>query len=264
MGRDLEKAAGEILERDRDLVQRLRRPGERAVREFFVAYFPVLLREATRLGVEHSEREHCVLRCLSDAIDAIARSRQPLQTPLVYYLLRALRNDVMNRRRDVRREELRTRRAVTEVPGSGEWVVAESCSENLLRSSAGPDWNPPPVTPVLERLATMIDEGITADERKIMHWIGDYVPQRIIAEWLGISHSAARVRVHRLRERLREAAQRYAAQFDEEERRILLAFFRRTAVVTPERDNARGELRGLEQRGAARTEDPKEHPDDEP
>ena len=112
----------------------------------------------------------------------------------------------------------------------GESVVREVCSEASIRASAGPAAETPPLSPVLERLSCVIDSGITDEERQILRWVSASIPQRLIAEWLGITHNAARVRVLRLRERLIELALRDAGPWRPGERQELYEFFRRSGL----------------------------------
>jgi hypothetical protein len=52
-----------------------------------------------------------------------------------------------------------------------------------------------------------------------------------MAEWLGVTTGAVRTRVWRLRERLKDTSERYAAAFTGRERRELDHFFRRMYAV---------------------------------
>jgi len=103
-------------------------------------------------------------------------------------------------------------------------------SEASIRASAGPAAESPPLSPVLERLSRIIDAGITDEERQILRWVSASIPQRLIAEWLGITHNAARVRVLRLRERLIEVALRDSGPWRPGERQELYEFFRRSGL----------------------------------
>ena len=60
--------------------------------------------------------------------------------------------------------------------------------------------------------------------------IGRHMPLRDIAEQLGISYSAARVRLHRLRARFARLATQYVESLKSEERREIERFFRRAQV----------------------------------
>jgi hypothetical protein len=133
--------------------------------------------------------------------------------------------------------------------GDGERVVREVLSEASIRASAGPAAEAPPLSPVLERLSRVIDAGISDEERQILRWVSAGIPQRLIAEWLGITHNAARVRVLRLRERLIELALRDDGPRRPGEREELYEFFRRSGLS----ERARRAIEGS-RGGAARAE----------
>jgi hypothetical protein len=124
--------------------------------------------------------------------------------------------------------------------------VREVVSEASIRASAGPAAEAPPLSPVLERLSRIIDAGITDEERQILRWVSASIPQRLIAEWLGITHNAARVRVLRLRERLIEVALRDAGPWRPGERQELYEFFRRSGLS----ERARRAVEGSRSDGA--------------
>jgi len=114
--------------------------------------------------------------------------------------------------------------------GHAERVVREVCSEASIRASAGPAAETPPLSPVLERLSRVVDAGISAEERQLLRWVSASIPQRLIAEWLGITHNAVRVRVLRLRDRLMDVALRDASPWKPGERDALYEFFRRSGL----------------------------------
>jgi hypothetical protein len=58
----------------------------------------------------------------------------------------------------------------------------------------------------------------TADERRVLGYLAERVPQRLIAEWTGVSHDAMRKRILRLRVRLRAEVLRYAETLPTRER----------------------------------------------
>ena len=67
----------------------------------------------------------------------------------------------------------------------------------------------------------------------MMIGIGRHMPLREIAEQVGISYGAARVRVHRLRERFRGIASDYLATLEPEQKKELSRFFRRAELELP-------------------------------
>jgi len=114
--------------------------------------------------------------------------------------------------------------------GHSERVVREVCSEASIRASAGPAAEPAPLSPVLERLSRLVDAGITPEERQLLRWVSASIPQRLIAEWLGVTHNAVRVRVLRLRDRLMDLALRVEGPWRPGEREALYDFFRRSGL----------------------------------
>ncbi len=56
------------------------------------------------------------------------------------------------------------------------------------------------------------------------------VPMRVMADQLGIEYGTARVRVHRIRERLRKLLASYVAELVGDEKREVERFFRRAGV----------------------------------
>jgi hypothetical protein len=101
-------------------------------------------------------------------------------------------------------------------------------SEATRRASAGPDYDRTPASPALERLASMLEQGLSDDEELLFSWVSRWVPQSVIAEWLGVTHGAVRNRVMRLRARLKDATLQHAASFTGRERVEIEEFFRRT------------------------------------
>jgi len=87
----------------------------------------------------------------------------------------------------------------------------------------------------------MVEEGLSREEELLLSWVSRWVPQSDIAQWLGISHGAARNRVMRLRARLKEVALQHAATFTGRERAELREFFRRTFATTRDANGDRTE-----------------------
>jgi DNA-directed RNA polymerase specialized sigma24 family protein len=214
-------------ERARELVERMRREELAAFQEFFACYCPVLLREARRLGVQPELREEIVIACLDDAAVGLMQHTTPIPRSLAAYLVTALRHDVFNESRRGRRERAHAEVAYREMTSHRQRVVMEGCSEASLRASDGPDWEVVPLAPSIERLAAALDSGLNEDERRLLLWVGQWVPQTLIAEWLGISYGATRARVLRLRTRLRAAAARHVEGASSADRVVLDDFFRR-------------------------------------
>jgi RNA polymerase sigma factor (sigma-70 family) len=213
---------------DQELLQRMRRDDDVAIREFYRRFTPVLWKVARQEHVQPALRDDVVTDCLSDSAIHFMQATVAAPANLTGYLVSAFRHRVANDRRATERRVATGTAAAWS--GDGEHVVREACSEASIRASAGPASETPPLSPVLERLSRVIDSGISDDERQMLRWVSASIPQRLIAEWLGITHNAARVRVLRLRERLIEIALRSDVARSPGERAELYEFFRRSGL----------------------------------
>ena len=217
---------------DQELIERIRRNEPLAFQELFWRFQTLLMRSARQLGVQPALREELVVELLNDAALRLMQYQKAAPKSLVAYLVASLRHRVGASARATRK----TGESRVDLDRQGDMVdsVGHSSSEASLRASRG-YWSEPPVlAPALERLASALDEGLTDEERTILDCVARSVPQRIIAEWVGMTHGALRIRVFRLRERLREAAVAYAAHLAPVERLELRDFFRRTAMLRRE------------------------------
>jgi DNA-directed RNA polymerase specialized sigma24 family protein len=214
---------------DQELIERMRRDEPLAFHELFWRFQPLLVRYAKQLGVQPALREETVVEMLNDVSLTLMRYHTPVPRSLVAYLVTALRHRVAaSVRARIASVDWRPEfdRGADNPRGFG-----DSSSEATRRASSGQWADPAVLSPALERLASSLDEGLSDEERMILDWVAHWVPQRLIAEWIGMSHGALRIRVLRLRERLREAAVLYAAQLSPAERLELRDFFRRTAMI---------------------------------
>jgi DNA-directed RNA polymerase specialized sigma24 family protein len=157
----------------------------------------------------------------------------PLPRSLVAYLAASFRKRSLNSVRDLRRRRQLVESCAVDAGGSTERVIPSAVSESAVRASYGPRAESPTLSPAIERLALELEGGLSPDERRLVGWLGQRVPQREIAAWLGTTHGALRVRVTRLRARLRDAAFRHTNRLDGDERTELDRFFRRIDVVVP-------------------------------
>jgi transposase len=79
----------------------------------------------------------------------------------------------------------------------------------------------------IERLSGRLSEALRPDERQLLVAVAENIPQREIAEWLGVSYAVARKRLERLRARLTEVAMQYANSLEPDDARELQRFFHR-------------------------------------
>ena len=237
---------------DHELLHRMRHDDDAAIREFFRRFAPALWKEVRRAHVQPALRGDVINDVLADSAIHLMQSSVPVPANLTGYLVAAMRHRLANERRAEKRRMAVGEAAVTHT--HSERVVREVCSEASIRASAGPSGEPAPLSPVLERLARVVDAHLTADERQLLRWVGASIPQRLIAEWLGVTHNAVRVRVLRLRDRLMEIALRGDGPWSPGEREALYEFFRRSGLS----ERARRAL------DAARHRDPGHHPQPPP
>ena len=223
------RKAGDAV-KDYDIVVAMRRGEAVAFEHYIERFHRILLDYARRAGVAASERDEMVSELLDDvAIQLTTRSAPLPQNPRMY-LLSALRHKLLNRKRSGERR----RRVVSEAaraayadrdPVAGE--SAAGCSEEMLRASHGPEWEGAQLPRVLERLAGRLSESLREDERQLLVAVAENIPQREIADWLGVSYAVARKRLERLRARLTDVAMQYANTLEPDDARELQRFFHR-------------------------------------
>jgi hypothetical protein len=159
------------------------------------------------------------------------RSDVRVNRPVAAYLAGACRHKLQQAQRSAARDRARAQgwgSVGTEPAGR---VVAELCSEYSVRASRNALADAPATVSVVDRLASVLDATLTPNERQLLGWVSSYVPQRQIAEWLGIKHMAAAQRIHRLCIRLREETRRFEQTLDDMERAELRRFLRRAAPI---------------------------------
>ena len=211
------------------LVLAMRRGDAGALDEFLIRYDRLLFDRARAARIARIDCEDCITELLEEVAEGIVSNRLRQITSLSGFLVRSFRNRYANL---VLARDRRDAHVAEGVDGSGYAAAAQigGSSEHAQRSSRGPEWQPWPITPAIDRLASALDEGLTAEERLILGWLSNHVPQRIIAEWLGMSYAGATQRIWRLRERMREMLMRHSVRTTAVERRELDRFFRRAGV----------------------------------
>ena len=203
---------------DRALVLRMRAGEEQAFREFFLRFEPLVLHLARRAGVQPA-------LCREAADDGLGRialylARPTSVTPerLAAYVAAAFLGPLRDSQRAESRRERLTLIAAGGIADSPEAAVASTCSEASLRASAGPAAEETSRSPAVAGLIAELDALTTVEERRLLGFLAERVPQRLIAEWTGVSHDAMRKRILRLRVRLRAEVLRYASTLPARER----------------------------------------------
>lgn len=215
-------------------VAAIRRGDTEALRLFFCFYSPLLRDQARQMGVPMAERDEVVTTLLDDIVLHLQRTNAPPRE-LARYLVAALRNRLRNRHRDTQRHERTDERAYVEHGVARERIVAECHSQYGLRIAEGPgSESAAPLNSAIEKLAARSALALTDVERELMIGLSRHVPLRELAAQAGLSYGAARVRVHRLRERFVKLAIQHVASLKDEERRQMVQFFRRAGISLDE------------------------------
>ncbi len=200
------------------LLAAVNRGDARAIKELFVLYAPLLRDQARSMNVPPDERDEVVTTVLDDVVLHLME-HQLMPRHLARYLVAALRNRVRNRHRNAEHRLSTYDRASLQLAGGSERIVAECHSDYGLRTAMSDDAEAsPPLSAVIIRR---------------------HMPLRDIAEQLGISYGAARVRLHRLRARFARLATQYVETLKADERREIERFFRRAQVNLSDRSGAR-------------------------
>lgn len=215
---------------------------EPAIRELFLLYAPLLRDQARRMGIDADERDDMVTTLLDDVVLHLMEHRLAPRD-LARYLVAAFRNRARRRHRDDGRRDATRSAAYSEIGSGQQQIVAECVSQFSLASSGADD--SAALRPVILGLARCVAAELDADEMKMMIGIGRHMPLREIADQLRISYGAARVRVHRLRERFRRVAVGYFATLKPDEKNEIARFFRRAEfeLSAPVHQNTQPKLR---------------------
>lgn len=203
-----------------------------AFRAYFERFRPLLLREAQRIGVQPALVTEMAGECLGNVVLRLVRYTSPVPRLLAPYLVRALRLHCLH----ARRTERRRANAEANHEDDTDGPLHTSLSEFARREGAGPDTPPSGMSPTLRRLAMDLDAMLSDAERLLLLWVGEGIPQSTIAQWLGVSHGAARNRIMRLRERLHDDASFFVLVLaEDDEREEITAFFNRTHAAPARR-----------------------------
>jgi hypothetical protein len=216
---------------DAALIHAMRARDERAVAEFVRRHQFLVLMQARRFRVPLAERRAWVAEALDALAESLMRKRSTIPLSLPRYVVAAAKRRALAGRRDLALRERRESEALGELGGLGEGAVVAICSEDSVRNTYGPAWEPSSLSPLLERLLSVFVAEVNADERELLSWVGQRVPYSRMAEWLGVTRSAAVKRVTRLRKRLVDATLRFGGSLEPDQRAELLRFLRRARTL---------------------------------
>lgn len=213
------------------LLAAIHRGEETAIRELFLLYVPLLRDQARRMGIDSDDRDEVVTTLLDDVVLHLMDS-ELAPRHLARYLVAALRNRARKRHRDSARRNVVHNNAYAHLGSAGERIVAECHSAYGLRSSSPTGAHEfLHANSAIAKLAEKSAQELSNDEMIMMVGIGRHLPLRDLAEQLGITYAAARVRLHRLRQRFRKLAIQYMVTLKADERREIERFFRRAEVI---------------------------------
>jgi DNA-binding CsgD family transcriptional regulator len=210
------------------LVDAMRASVPEAWTEFDARFRPLLERYASRIGIPRWEWSCCITEGLDDeALQLIERSREVPQH-MAAYLVRAVRNRHLALKRAAMRRDSRYARAAA-VAESPEGRLGPLVSEHTRRACEPPRVSEERQTPPsgVTRLAQLLSARLSDEERQMLAWVSEGVPQRVIGDWLGINREAAKKRIARLCRRLRGAAAALSAELPPDSRREIDRFLQR-------------------------------------
>ena len=210
---------------DASLIDAMRAGVSEAWAEFDGRFRPLLERYAARVGIPRWEWSLCITEVLDDqALRLVERAGQ-LPEHLTAYLVRAVRSRFL----ELKRASLRRERRYAHAAGpDGTILMSEharrACDPARVAEEAA-DLNTPAT-----RFARELSVHLSTEEQQMLAWAAEGVPQRMIAEWLGINREAAKKRIARLCRRLRIAAPAATARLSREERREIDRLLRRASA----------------------------------
>ena len=168
---------------EQDLVAAMRRDEPDGYKEFFRCFRPLLIAEARRLRIQPALWNEMADECLDDVAMRLRRYTTPIPRSLAPYLVRALRIHRLALRREERRRadgERDGELSDNDPPAP----LASALSQDTLRASAGPDGERTAGSTALERLASMVEEGLSREEELLLSWVSRFVPQSDVAQWI--------------------------------------------------------------------------------
>lgn len=205
---------------DAELASRLMHGEDAAILELNARYGPLLLRQAKRRGLGPAERRELVAEMLTDVTLHLMTPEAKAPLRLRGYLVATLdRRLIDRRRRELSAPELVELADVEDEVATPADTAATEPSDEASAASAA------------HALAVTLRQAMDDADRELLLWIGERIPQRVIAEWLEMTDGALRTYVSRLRRRLREVARSHVATLPERERSALAHYFERFPAV---------------------------------
>ena len=203
-----------------------------AIDEFLERFQEVVMSQAKLLRVPRPEWRPWTSDLLCDVVVGLMRKTRPAPRSVVAYLITAARNKHRAAQREWSIHQTRIAERAVDLAGT-ERVLATACSESSVQATYGPDWEPAPLPPVLDRLVSAMESALGPEERRLLSWVAQRTSYSTIARMLGEQRSTIVKRVTRLRARLITTALRFGESLGAGERGELVRFLRRTGAYDP-------------------------------
>jgi len=214
---------------DPALIDAMRGGDDWAFGEFLARFRPVMLAYA-QYHIADVLIPECVDDVLEDAAIELADPRAAVPLQLRAYLVGAVRRRHLALHRSGTRRRRwyeEAARAAMCTSDGGEAVIRSVCAESTIAASRGIDEVHVDGPTAIQRLALAMERELDDETRRILAWLGQSVPHRQIAVWLGKNYEATTKQIWRLCRRLERAAPAYAAAMSAADQREIERFFRR-------------------------------------
>lgn len=202
-----------------DLLAAVKRSDPRALREFLDRYFPLAQRIVRKLGVGPDNVREVAMTVLDDILVGLTGPGSLRIGDIEAYIVIAARNHVLSERnRDQSRKNGQEETRIADLPDG---------DIEMLISSRSPD-----CSTTIERVYAKAIERLTPAECELLAYMTEWVPPRVIADWLKIEHGTARQRIFRLKQDLRRNVLREVNVLPTDERKRMQALLKRAGWQT--------------------------------
>lgn len=216
---------------DRELIVAMRAGASAGFDEFVARYEPLLRSRSRRTQLPEWERDECVADALQSVILHLLKPNVRAPATMAAYLTRALYNRLADATRALQARRSKEEGAVDWSARARDRAITDAVSAYTVHACQPVDAASLQLSPGLGRLAAVLVQPLSDEERLLLGWESSMIPHRTIAEWLGISRGAATKRIWRLRERLRRLATEYLGSVAPAERMEVERFLNRRSDI---------------------------------
>lgn len=218
---------------DSALIKEMRAGRPEAWVEFDSRFRPLLETYAVKTRLRRADWDVCIVAVIDDAAIRLSEPGVEIPASVPGYLVRAVHNRRLLLRRGRRRRDDAIERAAGNLTSEG--VMRPLCSAAALRESEDPlAGNDHHVRSALDHFVALVERELDVQERHILGWVGEGIPRRQIAEWLGAPYEATRKRILRIGLRVRRRVPFLLHEMAAEERAAMELLLRRFNVATEE------------------------------